>query len=81
MPLFALTDCKSSYDCVTQESPSLDEKRALLDVLSIQTSLGLGSMRWVPTTNMIADPLTKISEALRATLVQWMIDPVIGLFA
>ncbi|CAK0856828.1 unnamed protein product, partial [Prorocentrum cordatum] len=76
VPLFAITDCKSLYDCVRKENSSLAEKRALLDVWSIQTSLGLGSMRWVPTTNMIADPFAKISDGLREALVQWMVNPI-----
>ena len=34
------TDCKSLYDAVQKVSPSIAEKRALLDALSMKESLG-----------------------------------------
>ena len=36
IPLYLVTDCKSLYDVVISEAPTLSEKRTLIDILSIQ---------------------------------------------
>ena len=32
IPLYLVTDCKSLYDCVISEAPSLSEKRTMIDL-------------------------------------------------
>ena len=64
-PLYLVTDCKSLYDVVISESPTLSEKRTLIDILSIQNWISPSRMHWVPTYWMIADALTKKDKKLR----------------
>ena len=59
-----VTDCKSLFDHVqSQSAPTLDDRRTALDIVILRESLSktLGSLRWVPTTYMLADSLTKES--------------------
>ncbi|CAE7202193.1 GIP [Symbiodinium sp. CCMP2592] len=59
-----VTDCKSLFDHVqSQSAPTLDDRRTALDIVILRESLSKtgGSLRWVPTTFMLADSLTKES--------------------
>ena len=77
--MFCVTDCKSLYDAVHQSTPSLTEKRTILDIISIQELIPPTRFRWVPTTKMIADGLTKFDWKLMANLTAFMHHPVICL--
>lgn len=81
LPLYTVTDAKSLWDAVQQQTPSLTEKRTIIDVASIKQSIGdcAGRFLWVPTTHMMADGLTKIDKKLRDTLRAFMMKPVICL--
>ena len=67
-----VTDCKSLYDLVTRLAmPACEEYRATLEVLLIkQRCRENASFKWIPTTLMPADCLTKSmdSTTLRAIL-------------
>ena len=72
-----VTDCKSLFDHVqSQSAPTLDDRRTALDIIILRESLSKtqGSLRWVPTTFMLADSLTKESpeafDLLRGCLRQ-----------
>ena len=56
-----VTDCKSLYDLVTRTAiPSCEEFRTTLEVLLIrQRCQEHVIFRWIPTTLMLADALTK----------------------
>ena len=66
------TDCRSLFDLVTRNAiPSCEEFRTTLEVLLIRERCAEHvHFRWIPTTLMIADPLTKVmdSSLLRTTL-------------
>ena len=55
------TDCKSLYDLVSRLAmPSCEEYRTTLEVLLIKERCSEHcSFRWIPTSLMLADPLTK----------------------
>ena len=74
-----VTDCKSLYDAVISENPSLEEKRTLISVRSIQDFISPQQMHWVPTDLMFADVLTKHSTILRETFRKWMKFPIVKL--
>jgi hypothetical protein len=57
---FAVTDCKSLYDAVHQATPSLEEKRCI-DIVGIRDALQKNHLPWLPTAQMLADRLTKLS--------------------
>ena len=46
-----------------------------LDLAAIRQTLAWGKLRWVPTTAMPADGLTKHTPALRDTLRHWAERP------
>ena len=60
-PALIITDCKSLYDLVTRAAlPSCEEHRTTLEVLLIrQRCQEHCKFRWIPTTLMLADSLTK----------------------
>ncbi|KAL5255719.1 hypothetical protein ACHWQZ_G011069 [Mnemiopsis leidyi] len=61
IPIVALTDSKQLYDSVHSSSPCSD-KRLVLDIALLQENLKTGEiseLRWVPTSKMLADCLTK----------------------
>ena len=66
------TDCRSLFDLVTRNAiPSCEEFRTTLEGLLIRERCAEHvHFRWIPTTLMIADPLTKVmdSSLLRTTL-------------
>ena len=69
-----VTDCKSLYDLVTRlATPACEEYRTTLEVLLIkQRCMENAQFRWIPTTLMIADSLTKSMDPalLRAVMSQ-----------
>lgn len=70
------TDCRSLFDAVISSNPNTEEKRVLLTVRAIQEAIDTRLMRWVPTTMMVADVLTKDAEALRWAFLPWLREPV-----
>jgi hypothetical protein len=77
-PPVVITDCKSLYDhLVAVTSPtSIEDRRTSIDIVILRQSLDRlkGSLRWVPTSRMLADSLTKSAgdptDLLRACLRQ-----------
>ena len=67
-----VTDCKSLYDTVASPNPSIQDKRSLVNVRSIQELIDHRTVHWVPTHLQRADGLTKISKALMFELIQWL---------
>ena len=67
-----VTDCKSLFDLVTRTAiPACQEYRTTLEVLLIRQRCAEHCLfKWVPTTLMVADCLTKAMNAdlLRAIL-------------
>ncbi|CAK0894981.1 unnamed protein product [Prorocentrum cordatum] len=81
-PIFeviTVTDCKSLYDALHQLTPSLSEKRIVIDVISIRDEVKVKNVRWIPTTHMIADGMTKEDPKLRENLTEFLADPVLSL--
>ena len=72
IPTYVCTDCKSLYDVMQKVNPSLDEKRTLVDVLSIRESLAIDGLRWIPTEEQKADCLTKVDDSLSQLMVTFM---------
>jgi len=77
LPITGVTDCRSLYDTVHRDSGRLpQERRLLMDLAWIREflqreaptdpreSMRLGAMplRWVPTSHMLADVMTKIMD-------------------
>jgi hypothetical protein len=81
LPIYVCTDAKSLFDVVQQQTPSLSEKRTIIDVAAIKQSIGesSGKLCWVPTAEQLADGLTKISKALQQSLLSFCMDPKINL--
>ena len=75
----SLTDCKSFYDCLQKVAPVIDEKRTLIDVLSIKESMGSNGINWIPTDKHLAGALTKTDYALTLKLIIWLGQPFICL--
>lgn len=75
--LYNVTDCKSLYDCIVKESPSIAEKRTTIDILSIRETLMADAFRWVPTEMMWGDSLTKIDKKLRRRMTLWLQKTVV----
>ena len=69
-----ITDCRSLYDLVTRLAmPSCEEFRTTLEVLLIKQRCAENAVfRWIPTTLMLADSLTKAMDPtlLRTVLAQ-----------
>ncbi|CAK0822312.1 unnamed protein product [Prorocentrum cordatum] len=81
-PIFeviTVTDCKSLHDALHQLTPSLSEKRTVFDVISIRDEVKVKNVRWIPTTHMIADGMTKEDPKLRENLTKFLADPVLSL--
>ena len=74
-----MPDAKSLYDCLVAENPVLSEKRATMNIRSVQQVLLPSQIRWVPTHLMIADGLTKYDQKLQNVLRTWCNDPVVQL--
>ena len=56
-------------------NPNLTDKRSLVNVRAIQEVITPKQTRWVPTSLMHADGLTKLSSNLRETLLRWLQTP------
>ena len=69
------TDCRSLFDAVISANPSTEEKRVLMAVRAIEEALDPKWFRWVPTGLMVADVLTKDSDALRWAFLPWLREP------
>ena len=69
---FSVTDCKCLYDAVRQATPSLSEKRTIIDLTATRDSLAKDHLLWIPTHTMLADGLTKVTPDLMATLTRFM---------
>ena len=75
-----VTDAKSLYDAVQAMNPTVDDKRTLLDILSLSSTVGASGLRWVPGSLMWADGLTKRGDkALRARFSAWLQSPTVRL--
>ena len=59
-----VTDAKSLYDTVIAENPSVSDKRSLVNIRSVRQSVKPQDFRWVPTSLMLADALTKLDWKL-----------------
>ena len=64
IPFFAAVDSKSLYDALgklTSTSAYVSDKRTAIDLSVIKADLSetSGSIRWIDTRAMLADPLTK----------------------
>ena len=72
-PALIITDCKSLYDLVTRTAlPSCEEYRTTLEVLLIRQRCEEHTVfRWIPTSLMLADALTKAmsSDLLRTVFL------------
>ena len=76
---YVCTDCKSLYDVMQKVNPSLDEKRTLVDVLSIRESLAAEGLRWIPTDQQKADSLTKVDDVLSHIMMLFMASTHVAL--
>ena len=65
------TSAKSLYDALVAENLSLTEKRATMNMRSIQQVLTPAQIHRLPTTLMVADGLTKHDLKLQDSLRQW----------
>ena len=79
MKTIICTDCRSLYDAVKKVQGSLEEKRTMIDLLSIKEHVGDDGLRWVPTTEMHADPLTKIDRQLLEKGTEYLANPYVML--
>ena len=79
LPIFICTEATSLYDSLKQQTPSLSEKRATIDIMSIKEAVSETNrnIMWVPTEEMKADGLTKFSVALAVILRGWCMLPVV----
>ena len=69
-------DAKSLYDAVISENPSLNDRRTLVSIRSIQEQLPVDAIRWAPTDVQFSDGLTKIDAKLRDRFAEWLQRPV-----
>ena len=72
--LYVCTDCKSLYDSVLRLAPATQDKRTQIELASVREMIPRHGMRWVPTHEMKADALTKISPQLRAAMGEFIMD-------
>lgn len=70
--MLQVTDCKSLYDSLVAENPSVDDKRTVISVRSIQQYITRECTHWVPTYAMFADGLTKRAAGLMTELYKWL---------
>ena len=79
IPVYSVTDCRSLWDCVQKEAPTCEEKRTMIDVMSIRQTIPKDGMKWVPTEYQMSDGLTKIDDHLRDKFAAWLRCPVVVL--
>jgi hypothetical protein len=68
---YGVTDCRSLVDAVGQSTPSLEERRTIIDVASIRQELRKGHFKWVPSEYMVADGLTKLDKLEFRSIHAW----------
>jgi len=79
LPCVVRTDCRSLYDAVLKVQATLEEKRTLIDLLSIKETVGDNGLRWIPTNEQHADPLTKKDRALLERFTEYLQSPYVAL--
>lgn len=75
--MLQVTDCKSLYDSIVAENPSVEDKRTIISVRSIQQYITAENVHWVPTHVQWADGLTKYSKKLMAIFHDWLQHPYV----
>ena len=75
--MIQVTDCKSLYDSIIAENPSVEDKRTIISVRSIQQYITAENTHWVPTHLQWADGLTKYSKKLMTIFHDWLQHPYI----
>ena len=78
-PMMAYTDCRSLYDALQQVTPSLSEKRTIIDICAIREAVGKDLVRWCPGDVNHADGLTKYALPLLRKFTAWLKDPRLSL--
>ena len=78
-PNLQVTDAKSLYDTVIAENPGVSDKRSLINIRSIQQCVKPEDFRWVPTSLMAADGLTKLDWKLTEGLNTFLRNPKLQL--
>jgi len=78
-PMMAYTDCRSLYDALQQLTPSLTEKRTIIDICAIREAVGRDLVRWCPGDSNHADGLTKYALPLLRKFTSWLKDPWVTL--
>ena len=74
-----VVDAKSLYDCIAAESPSVSDKRSLVNIRSVQETVSPKDVHWVPTRLMHADGLTKLDSNLLLQMSEWLRNPFVQL--
>ena len=77
--IIGVTDCRSLYDVLVSENPRTEDKRTIVVIRAIQQYLQRPDVHWVPTRLQWADSLTKLSDKLVTTFMQWLEKPWIQL--
>ena len=70
---------RSLYDCLQAHQPKCEEKRTLIDLLSIKETVGANHVLWVPSPLMLADGLTKVDDSPMQQLLQTWQDTQVKL--
>lgn len=70
------TDAKSLFDAVVAQNPSLADRRSMINIRAIQETVTEDQFRWIPTTLMYADGLTKIDRKLQEAFRTWLQGPI-----
>jgi hypothetical protein len=74
VPIDAYLDSKTVFDTVTRMSPTL-EKQLLIDVYAVQEVHQRGELRsiyWIPSVEILGDPLTKSPVQPKSALRECM---------
>ncbi|CAK9043953.1 Protein NO VEIN (Protein EMBRYO DEFECTIVE 2597) [Durusdinium trenchii] len=54
------TDCKSLYDSVSSPNPTVEDKRSLVNIRSIQEVVSRNTIHWIPTALQMADRYVEV---------------------
>ena len=71
--------CESLYEALRRPTPTLAEKKTVIDVISIRDEASVKIVRWTPTTRMIADGMAKDVLMLREQLSSFTSDRMLSL--
>ena len=74
-----MTDAKSLYDAIRQMTPSLSEKRTIIDLTAVRDVIPKDKLIWVPTWAMVADGLTKTDWSLMEFMTKFMLKTWVDL--